>query len=338
MASQRHGDAMNSAGDRAESGVSHGVPGMASPEQFDEVRLNQESASAFEHISCLERELQAYEAGVQDVLECLGFDTGRLRDLESSTEAIEQMKLGIRTLLDSETYLLERMEEMNKEMLQYKAECMKTKCSGTSSASSTNPNAKVSDKAVGTKSSWNMPVPSKGYSGKLWGLFSNRTSGAQSAACSEDLQSPQSRPGQGKRAALLTSNHSKTWSHLGSLDTSGYRFRRLGPSGPEQDTLRLSHAQSCCDLGSLHVTEDHLRTPLTQSDAVRLEDSDTHCTPNTILSAMTGNLRPAASRRPSRTMSLKLRLGQGNVSSLSVVRRRQMSRTGAPLTARGRLW
>ena len=79
-----------------------------------EARLARQNAAVLE----FENELQIYEAGVHQALLILGVDQG-LRGLTSVT-ASEQLELCIRTLLDSESHLLNRTEEMNDEILQHK--------------------------------------------------------------------------------------------------------------------------------------------------------------------------------------------------------------------------
>ena len=283
--------------------------------KFEGARLRQESASANAQMSGLERELQAYEAGVHDALVSLGFDSGRLRGLKSSTEALDQMKLGIRALLDSESYLLKRTEEMDKEILEHKAECvmlesmlnsMRRNVDWIDSLHCRNTAGKANGEAEQPKMEEDKRI--QGFSERLLRLFrtpwASSTSGAKSVVCSEDSQSLQSR--QGMRAAFLTSNHSKTWSHLGSLDASGNRFRPSGPPGPDQHTPRLSHAKSWSNLGShgrgwqgTRVAEDHLRhANPPQSDTAKLEDmrSTINTTSNPPRNSASKSLRRATAK------------------------------------------
>jgi len=67
-----------------------------------------------------EKELQVYKEGVHRALLILGVDQG-LRGL-TSVAATEQLEQHIRALQDSEFYLLNRTEEMNKNIMDYKEE------------------------------------------------------------------------------------------------------------------------------------------------------------------------------------------------------------------------
>jgi len=67
-----------------------------------------------------EKELQVYEEGVHQALLILGVDQG-LRGL-TSVDATEQLEQHIRKLQDSEFYLLNKTEEMNKHIMDYKEE------------------------------------------------------------------------------------------------------------------------------------------------------------------------------------------------------------------------
>mmetsp|Transcript_96632 Transcript_96632/g.141328 ORF Transcript_96632/g.141328 Transcript_96632/m.141328 type:complete len:274 (+) Transcript_96632:2-823(+) len=77
-----------------------------------EVRLSRQNAAVLE----FEGELQVYEAGTHEALLTLGVEEG-LRGLNSMS-AVEQLQTCIDTLLDSESHLLNRVEEMNDEILQ----------------------------------------------------------------------------------------------------------------------------------------------------------------------------------------------------------------------------
>ena len=79
-----------------------------------EARLSRQNAAVLE----FEHELQVYEAGAHQALLILGIEDG-LRGLTSEA-AVKQMELCIRTLLDSESHLLNRAEEMHDEILQHK--------------------------------------------------------------------------------------------------------------------------------------------------------------------------------------------------------------------------
>jgi hypothetical protein len=79
-----------------------------------EARLSRQNNAVLE----FENELQIYEVGVHQALLILGIEEG-LRGLTSASAA-EQLQLSIRTLLNSESYLLNRTEEMNEEILLHK--------------------------------------------------------------------------------------------------------------------------------------------------------------------------------------------------------------------------
>lgn len=79
-----------------------------------EARLSRQNTAVLE----FENELQIYEVGVHQALLILGIEEG-LRGLTSASAA-KQLVQYIRTLLDSESHLLNRTEEMNEEIRYHK--------------------------------------------------------------------------------------------------------------------------------------------------------------------------------------------------------------------------